>query len=70
MWLARLALVEEEAWTAVLAHCTTYADDVLVPVATHMLQYVLQPIRHENFYKKQVFTCVTGRLHTGPRAWP
>ncbi|KAJ7847943.1 cyclin-like protein [Mycena olivaceomarginata] len=52
MWLARLALVEEEAWTAVLAHCTTYAEDALVPVATHMLQYVLHPIRHENFYKK------------------
>jgi G2/mitotic-specific cyclin 1/2 len=94
MWLARLALVEEAAWTAVLAHCTTYAEDALVPVSTHMLQYVLQPIRHENFYKKyagkrnmkvsppslhpsspliprrQVFICVTGRLHTGPKAWP
>ncbi|KAJ7831940.1 cyclin-like protein [Mycena olivaceomarginata] len=61
MWLAHLALVEEEAWTAVLAHCTTYAEDALVPVATHMLQYVLHPIRQENFYKNGSAHKATGK---------
>ncbi|KAJ7129378.1 cyclin-like protein [Mycena epipterygia] len=51
MWLARLAL-GEEAWTPNLAHYSMYAERALVPVAQHMLHYVLQPIRHESFYKK------------------
>ncbi|KAJ7278914.1 g2/mitotic-specific cyclin cdc13 [Mycena rebaudengoi] len=51
MWLAKLAL-GEEVWTPNLAHYSTYAESALVPVANHMLDYVLQSIRHESFYKK------------------
>ncbi|KAJ7856952.1 nime/cyclinb [Mycena olivaceomarginata] len=51
MWLARIALGEEE-WSHTLAHYAMYTESVLIPVATHMLYYVLQPIRHQSLYKK------------------
>ncbi|KAJ7911392.1 cyclin-like protein, partial [Mycena leptocephala] len=51
MWLAHIAL-GEEAWTPPLAHSAMYTETAIIPVATHMLYYVLQPIRQENFYKK------------------
>ncbi|KAJ7434702.1 cyclin-like protein [Mycena latifolia] len=51
MWLARLAL-GEETWTPNLAHYSMYAESALVPVANHMLHFVLAPIRYESFYKK------------------
>ncbi|KAJ7157973.1 g2/mitotic-specific cyclin cdc13 [Mycena crocata] len=51
MWLARLAL-GEEVWTPTLAHYAMYAESTLLPVAAYMLRYILQPIRHDSFYKK------------------
>ncbi|KAJ7194935.1 A/B/D/E cyclin, partial [Mycena pura] len=51
MWLARLALGQPD-WTPTLAHYAMYAESALLPAASVMLRYVLQPIRHENFYKK------------------
>ncbi|KAJ6570353.1 cyclin-like protein [Mycena sp. CBHHK59/15] len=51
MWLARIAL-GEETWTPNLAHYSTYAESAVLPAANHMLDYILQPIVHESFYKK------------------
>ncbi|KAJ7804716.1 nime/cyclinb [Mycena leptocephala] len=51
MWLARIAL-GEEAWTPTFAHYAMYAESTLIPVAAHMLYYVLRPIRHDSLYKK------------------
>ncbi|KAJ7817505.1 A/B/D/E cyclin [Mycena olivaceomarginata] len=51
IWLARIAL-GADAWTPSLVHYAMYAENVLIPVATHMLYYVVQPIRHESLYKK------------------
>ncbi|KAJ7508197.1 A/B/D/E cyclin [Mycena galericulata] len=51
MWLARIVLGEEE-WIPALAHYAMYPESAVIPVATHMLSYVLQPIRHEVLYKK------------------
>ncbi|KAJ7072683.1 putative g2/mitotic-specific cyclin cdc13 [Mycena amicta] len=51
MWLARLA-VGETTWTATLAHYAGYRESALVPVANVMLRYILQPVKHESFYKK------------------
>ncbi|KAJ7325389.1 hypothetical protein DFH08DRAFT_343387 [Mycena albidolilacea] len=39
-------------WTPTLAHYATYAEAELLPAARHMLRYVLQPVRHESFYRK------------------
>ncbi|KAJ7325462.1 A/B/D/E cyclin [Mycena albidolilacea] len=39
-------------WTPTLAHYATYAEAELIPAARHMLRYVLQPVRHESFYRK------------------
>ncbi|KAJ7500765.1 cyclin-like protein [Mycena galericulata] len=53
LWLARLAVGKEEGeWTPNLAHYSAYRESELVPVANEMLRYVLQPMRHESFYKK------------------
>jgi G2/mitotic-specific cyclin 1/2 len=49
MWLARLALGEED-WTPTLAHYAMDVESALAPVASHMLRYILQPVRHESFY--------------------
>ncbi|KAF7296095.1 MFS domain-containing protein [Mycena kentingensis (nom. inval.)] len=51
MWLARLAL-GQTAWTPTLAHYAGYRESALVPVANVMLRYLVQPIKHESFYKK------------------
>ncbi|KAJ7791543.1 hypothetical protein B0H14DRAFT_3500303 [Mycena olivaceomarginata] len=51
IWLALIAL-GEDAWTPSLAHYAMYAESALIPVATYMLHYVVQPIRHESLYKK------------------
>ncbi|KAF7315103.1 MFS domain-containing protein [Mycena indigotica] len=51
MWLARLAL-GETTWTPTLAHYAGYRESALIPVANVMLRYLLQPIKHESFYKK------------------
>ncbi|KAJ7325432.1 cyclin-like protein, partial [Mycena albidolilacea] len=59
MWLVRLALGEGDwlprayvLWTPTLAHYATYAEAELLPAARRMLRYVLQPVRHESFYRK------------------
>ncbi|KAJ7325456.1 A/B/D/E cyclin [Mycena albidolilacea] len=39
-------------WTPTLAYYATYAEAELLPAARHMLRYVLQPVRHESFYRK------------------
>ncbi|KAF7344981.1 hypothetical protein MVEN_01660800 [Mycena venus] len=39
-------------WTPNLAHYATYTERELLPAAGYMLRYVLQPIRHESFYRK------------------
>jgi G2/mitotic-specific cyclin 1/2 len=39
-------------WTPTLVHYATYAEAELLPAARHMLRYVLQPVRHESFYRK------------------
>ncbi|KAF7354448.1 MFS domain-containing protein [Mycena venus] len=39
-------------WTPNLAHYATYTEHELLPAAGCMLRYVLQPIRHESFYRK------------------
>ncbi|KAK0446044.1 g2/mitotic-specific cyclin cdc13 [Desarmillaria tabescens] len=51
MWLARLALHMED-WTPNLAHYSTYSQSEIIPTANLMLNYILKPIRHEQFYKK------------------
>ncbi|KAK0211508.1 cyclin-like protein [Armillaria fumosa] len=51
MWLARLALNMED-WTPNLAHYSTYSQSEIIPTANLMLNYILKPIRHEQFYKK------------------
>ena len=35
-----------------LAHHSSYPENVLVPTASIMLNYILKPIKHESFYKK------------------
>ncbi|KAJ7255090.1 cyclin-like protein [Mycena haematopus] len=39
-------------WTPTLAHYATYTEDAVLTTAGHMLRYVLQPVRHESFYRK------------------
>ncbi|KAK0204046.1 g2/mitotic-specific cyclin cdc13 [Desarmillaria ectypa] len=51
MWLARLALNMED-WTPNLAHYSTYSQSEIIPTANLMLNYILKPVRHEQFYKK------------------
>jgi len=51
MWLARLIL-EREEWDANLAHYSGYKEVELMPTASLMLNYLLKPVRHENFFNK------------------
>ncbi|KAG9035558.1 G2/mitotic-specific cyclin [Tulasnella sp. JGI-2019a] len=51
IWLARLVLDKEE-WTPNLTHYSGYTEKAIIPVARHMLNYVLKPTRHDNFFKK------------------
>ncbi|CAK5270916.1 unnamed protein product [Mycena citricolor] len=51
MWLARLSL-GEDSWTPTLAHFAMYRESEIIPVANVMIRYVLQPIKHMEFYKK------------------
>lgn len=51
IWLARLVLDKEE-WNPNLVHYSGYTEADIVPVARLMLNYVLKPTRHENFFKK------------------
>ncbi|KAJ7638908.1 g2/mitotic-specific cyclin cdc13 [Roridomyces roridus] len=51
MWLARLSL-DHETWTPNHAHYSMYRESELIPVANHMVRYLLQPMKHEAFYKK------------------
>jgi G2/mitotic-specific cyclin 1/2 len=37
--------------TPTLAHYVMYAESTLVPVTSHMLRYILQPVRHKSFYQ-------------------
>lgn len=51
MLLARLALNMED-WTPNLAHYSTYSQSEIIPTANLMLNYILKPVCHEQFYKK------------------
>ncbi|KAG8862932.1 G2/mitotic-specific cyclin [Tulasnella sp. 330] len=51
IWLARLVLDKEE-WTPNLTYYSGYAENAIIPVARTMLNYVLKPTRHDNFFKK------------------
>jgi hypothetical protein len=68
MWLARLVLDREEwvrafsyppcyintdaPQDANLAHYSGYKEAELMPTASLMLNYLLKPVRHENFFNK------------------
>ncbi|KZS97145.1 A/B/D/E cyclin [Sistotremastrum niveocremeum HHB9708] len=51
IWLARLVLHRTE-WTANLEHYSSYSQEQLLPVANVMLNYILKPVKHEQFFKK------------------
>ncbi|KAG9038829.1 G2/mitotic-specific cyclin [Tulasnella sp. JGI-2019a] len=51
MWLSRLALDKGE-WNPNLVHYSGYTENALIPVAQHMLNYVLKPTLHDSFFKK------------------
>lgn len=35
-----------------MVHYTTYTEDEILPTANIMINYLLKPPKHENFYKK------------------
>ncbi|KZV99609.1 A/B/D/E cyclin [Exidia glandulosa HHB12029] len=51
MWLGRLVLGSGE-WGPNLVHYSTYSEETIIPVANLMLNYILKPKKHENFWKK------------------
>lgn len=38
--------------TSTYVQYSGYSEDAILPIATIMLNYLLQPIKHENFHKK------------------
>ncbi|KLO17640.1 hypothetical protein SCHPADRAFT_152778 [Schizopora paradoxa] len=51
LWLARMVFGFSE-WTPNLRHFSMYPEDALIPTANIILNFVLKPIRYEQFYKK------------------
>lgn len=51
LWLARLIL-DRDPWNGNLIHYSTYREKDLVEPANIMLNYMLEPIKHEAFWKK------------------
>ncbi|KAF8595999.1 A/B/D/E cyclin [Ceratobasidium sp. AG-I] len=51
LWLARLIL-DRDVWNGNLAHYSTYREKDLLEPANVMLNYLLEPIKHEAFWKK------------------
>ncbi|KAG8937058.1 G2/mitotic-specific cyclin [Tulasnella sp. 419] len=51
LWLARL-VVDKDDWTPNLIHYSGYTEAEIIPVARLMLNYILKPTRHHNFFKK------------------
>ncbi|KAJ1302080.1 hypothetical protein OPQ81_000913 [Rhizoctonia solani] len=51
LWLARLIL-DRDVWNGNLIHYSTYREKDLIEPANIMLNYMLEPIKHEAFWKK------------------
>ncbi|KAG9090443.1 G2/mitotic-specific cyclin [Ceratobasidium sp. UAMH 11750] len=51
LWLARLIL-DRDTWNGNLIHYSTYREKDLLEPANLMLNYILEPIKHEAFWKK------------------
>ncbi|CAE7097693.1 unnamed protein product [Rhizoctonia solani] len=51
LWLARLIL-DRDPWNGNLIHYSTYREKDLIEPANIMLNYMLEPIKHEAFWKK------------------
>ncbi|KAG8707015.1 G2/mitotic-specific cyclin [Ceratobasidium sp. 423] len=51
LWLARLIL-DRDPWNGNLTHYSTYREKDLIEPANIMLNYMLEPIKHEAFWKK------------------
>ncbi|QRV82030.1 Cyclin, N-terminal domain [Ceratobasidium sp. AG-Ba] len=51
LWLARLIL-DRDNWNGNLIHYSTYREKDLLEPANIMLNYILEPIKHEAFWKK------------------
>lgn len=51
LWLARLIL-DRDPWNGNLIHYSTYREKDLIEPANIMINYLLEPIKHEAFWKK------------------
>ncbi|KAB5589297.1 G2/mitotic-specific cyclin cdc13 [Ceratobasidium theobromae] len=51
LWLARLIL-DRDPWNGNLVHYSTYREKDLLEPANIMINYLLEPIKHEAFWKK------------------